>query len=281
MTFLVIPAIDLKGGRCVRLRQGRMEEETVYSSDPVAVAKRWEEAGASWIHAVDLDGALEGRSVNEEAVREILKGVGCKVQLGGGIRDLEAIERWLSVGVKRVVLGTVACERPEVVREAVLEFLLKALAGQEPSGRLYALAAKTLEVLETCPVPSLPAVFRAFEIKAMSFLGHRPELYSCVECGADLPGKGPVGFSPRLGGALCPRCRSALPDAAEVRPAVLRVLRRLLTTTLRALEDNPPSETVLNGAGRVLESFLEEQLPRYEGLRSLRMVRLLAQSRGA
>ena len=122
MTFLVIPAIDLKGGRCVRLRQGRMEEETVYSSDPVAVAKRWEEAGASWIHAVDLDGALEGRSVNEEAVREILKGVGCKVQLGGGIRDLEAIERWLSVGVKRVVLGTVACERPEVVREAVLEF---------------------------------------------------------------------------------------------------------------------------------------------------------------
>lgn len=115
----IIPAIDIKGGRCVRLFQGRFDRETVYCDDPVEVAKRWEEAGAEWIHIVDLDGAREGRPVNEGLVKRILEAVRSKVQLGGGIRTLEAIRRWLELGVGRVVLGTRAVEDPEFLKKAV------------------------------------------------------------------------------------------------------------------------------------------------------------------
>jgi phosphoribosylformimino-5-aminoimidazole carboxamide ribotide isomerase len=116
--MLVIPAIDLKGGRCVRLRQGRMEEETVYSSAPGEVAARWQGAGAEWIHVVDLDGAVAGASVNVEAIKEIRTTVDIPLQLGGGIRDLDAIAMWLSLGIDRVILGTAAIEEPSVVTEA-------------------------------------------------------------------------------------------------------------------------------------------------------------------
>ena len=116
--MLVIPAIDLKGGQCVRLRQGRMEEETIYSSEPKKMAARWEGAGAELIHVVDLDGAVAGCSVNVEAVKEIRAAVDIPLQLGGGIRDLGAIEEWLSVGIERVILGTAAAEDPSVIEEA-------------------------------------------------------------------------------------------------------------------------------------------------------------------
>lgn len=116
--MLVIPAIDLKGGQCVRLRQGRMEEETVYSSEPKKVAARWEGAGAELIHVVDLDGAVAGCPVNVEAVKEIRTAVNIPLQLGGGIRNLGSIEEWLSVGIERVILGTAAAEVPSVIKEA-------------------------------------------------------------------------------------------------------------------------------------------------------------------
>lgn len=116
--MLVIPAIDLKGGRCVRLRQGRMEEETVYSSEPGETAARWQGGGAEWLHVVDLDGAVTGTPVNVEAIKEIRKTVDIPLQLGGGIRDLDAIARWLSVGINRVILGTAAIEDPSLVIEA-------------------------------------------------------------------------------------------------------------------------------------------------------------------
>jgi len=116
--MLVIPAIDLKGGRCVRLRQGRMEEETIYSSEPGEVAARWKQAGAEWIHVVDLDGAVAGAPVNVEAIKEIRKTVNIPLQVGGGIRDLDAVEAWLSVGIERVILGTAAIEAPSVITEA-------------------------------------------------------------------------------------------------------------------------------------------------------------------
>jgi phosphoribosylformimino-5-aminoimidazole carboxamide ribotide isomerase len=116
--MLVIPAIDLKEGRCVRLRQGRMEDATVYAADPAEVAARWRAAGAAWIHVVDLDGAVAGTPVNVEAVKAIRAAVGIPLQLGGGIRDLGAIETWLSAGIERVILGTAATETPAVIAEA-------------------------------------------------------------------------------------------------------------------------------------------------------------------
>jgi phosphoribosylformimino-5-aminoimidazole carboxamide ribotide isomerase len=120
--MLVIPAIDLKEGHCVRLRQGRMEEETIYSAEPGQIAAQWKAAGAEWIHVVDLDGAVSGKPVNIEAIKAIRKTVAVHLQLGGGIRDLAAVERWLTAGIERVILGTVATEDPFVVKEACCRY---------------------------------------------------------------------------------------------------------------------------------------------------------------
>ena len=105
----VIPAIDLRGGRCVRLRQGDFDQETIFGDDPAAMAARWESEGAARIHLVDLDGAKAGRPVNVEAVRQIVARVGVPCQLGGGIRDEATIAAWLEAGIERVVVGTQAC----------------------------------------------------------------------------------------------------------------------------------------------------------------------------
>ena len=118
----VIPAIDLKGGRCVRLLQGDFDKETVFSTDPGAVAQGWEQAGAPRIHVVDLEGAASGRPENAEAVARILKSVDIPVQLGGGIRNMETLEGWLDKGVQRVVLGTAAVEDPDFLQEALRRF---------------------------------------------------------------------------------------------------------------------------------------------------------------
>lgn len=120
--MIVIPAIDLKDGRCVRLVQGRREDETVFSGDPAAVAKEFEAQGAERIHVVDLDGAFDGRPKNREQLRRIVEAVKVPVQTGGGIRSLEAVEEVLSLGAERVILGTVALKRPELVREACRRF---------------------------------------------------------------------------------------------------------------------------------------------------------------
>ena len=114
----IIPAIDLRGGRCVRLFQGDYDRETVFSDDPVAMAHHWVEQGAQRIHVVDLDGARDGRPANEAAVRSIIEAVDVPVQVAGGIRDLAAIEGWLEAGADRVVLGTAAIRDPEFAAEA-------------------------------------------------------------------------------------------------------------------------------------------------------------------
>lgn len=114
----VYPAIDLKDGACVRLRQGAMEGATVYGQDPGAQARAWADQGAEWLHVVDLDGAFAGRPVNQEAVAAILAAVAIPVQLGGGIRDRDGIEHWLAAGAARVILGSAAVKNPALVREA-------------------------------------------------------------------------------------------------------------------------------------------------------------------
>lgn len=118
MPLTLYPAIDLKDGACVRLRRGEMTDATVYSDDPGAQARAWQDAGCRWLHVVDLNGAFAGRPVNEAAVRAILAAVTIPVQLGGGIRDMAGIETWLRAGVRRVILGSAAAKNPALVRQA-------------------------------------------------------------------------------------------------------------------------------------------------------------------
>ncbi|MCA2012834.1 1-(5-phosphoribosyl)-5-[(5-phosphoribosylamino)methylideneamino]imidazole-4-carboxamide isomerase [Cereibacter sphaeroides] len=120
--MILYPAIDLKDGQCVRLYKGAMEKATVFNDDPAAQAKAFADQGAEWIHLVDLNGAFAGKPVNAEAVEAILKTVKVPCQLGGGIRDMATIEAWLSKGLARVILGTVAVENPDLVREAARAF---------------------------------------------------------------------------------------------------------------------------------------------------------------
>lgn len=120
--MILYPAIDLKDGACVRLVRGDMAAATVFNTDPAAQAQSFARAGFAWIHLVDLNGAFEGRPVNEAAVEAIIDATDLPVQLGGGIRNLGAIERWLARGVSRVILGTVAVRDPGLVRRACAEF---------------------------------------------------------------------------------------------------------------------------------------------------------------
>jgi len=122
--MLLIPAIDLKDGHCVRLRQGEMKDATVFSEDPAAMARRWIDAGARRLHLVDLNGAFAGKPVNESAVKAILAEVGDEipVQLGGGIRDLDTIERYLDDGITYVIIGTAAVKNPGFLHDACYAF---------------------------------------------------------------------------------------------------------------------------------------------------------------
>jgi len=121
--MLLIPAIDLKDGKCVRLRQGRMEDDTVFSDDPVAIADRWVEVGARRLHVVDLNGAFAGRPVNADAIRRIAEAhPDVPIQVGGGIRDDDTIEHYLEMGVSYVILGTNAVNVPHFVGDACSEF---------------------------------------------------------------------------------------------------------------------------------------------------------------
>ncbi|WP_279483165.1 1-(5-phosphoribosyl)-5-[(5-phosphoribosylamino)methylideneamino]imidazole-4-carboxamide isomerase [Aureimonas sp. SK2] len=133
---ILFPAIDLKDGACVRLKLGLMEEATVYNADPAAQAQAFRTQGFTHLHVVDLNGAFEGRAVNASAVEAILAAVGdqMKVQLGGGIRTLADVERWLGAGLSRVILGTVAVRDPALVREAAKRFPGRIAVGIDAKG---------------------------------------------------------------------------------------------------------------------------------------------------
>lgn len=118
----IFPAIDLRGGKVVRLRQGNPNAQAIFSDDPALTAQRWVSQGARWLHVVNLDGALAQTDDNASALQNILRAVQVPIQLGGGLRDLRSIEHVLNLGVARVVLGTVAIQQPEIVRAAILQF---------------------------------------------------------------------------------------------------------------------------------------------------------------
>jgi phosphoribosylformimino-5-aminoimidazole carboxamide ribotide isomerase len=134
--MLIIPAIDLKDGHCVRLRQGVMEDATVFSNDPAAMAQTWLSRGARRLHLVDLNGAFAGKPKNEAAVRSIVETVGLDVpvQLGGGIRDLETIERYLDIGVSYIIIGTAAVKTPGFLHEACDAFPGHIMVGLDAKG---------------------------------------------------------------------------------------------------------------------------------------------------
>jgi phosphoribosylformimino-5-aminoimidazole carboxamide ribotide isomerase len=120
--MLLIPAIDLKNGQCVRLRQGKMDDVTVFSSDPVAVAKQWADEGAQRLHLVDLDGAMKGTPVNLKIIEKIIKAVKVAVQVGGGIRDEDTVQRLLEAGAQYVIVGTKAVSAPHFLHDLCIEY---------------------------------------------------------------------------------------------------------------------------------------------------------------
>jgi phosphoribosylformimino-5-aminoimidazole carboxamide ribotide isomerase len=138
-----IPAVDLKGGRCVRLRQGRMDDETVFGQDPAAMARRWQEAGAGRLHVVDLDGAVGGAPANSQAIAAICQALTIPVQLGGGVRDLDGLASALDLGVDRVILGTLAAKDPELALTAAARWPGRVVIGIDAKDGMVAVQGWT------------------------------------------------------------------------------------------------------------------------------------------
>lgn len=136
--MIVIPAIDLKEGKCVRLEQGLMEKDTIFSDNPGAQAREWQDQGAELLHIVDLDGAFAGQPKNRGAIEAILKAITIPAQLGGGIRDLATIEAYLSLGLSRVIIGTAAQRNPELVRQACAQFPGRIVVGIDAKNGMVA-----------------------------------------------------------------------------------------------------------------------------------------------
>jgi len=141
--MIIIPAVDIKKGKCVRLFQGRMDAETVFSDDPAAMAKRWEEEGAKLIHVVDLDGAIEKRPQNLNSIERIINNVEADIQLGGGIRNEKTVKMLLDLGVKRVIIGTEAIQNPKLVKDLCQVFPGRIIVGIDARDGLVAIEGWT------------------------------------------------------------------------------------------------------------------------------------------
>lgn len=151
MNLTLYPAIDLKDGHCVRLIRGEMEQATVFGTNPGAQAKIWQDAGFSWVHVVDLNGAFAGHTVNKDAVKSILASVSVPVQLGGGLRDMAGIETWLEAGVTRVILGSAAAKNPDLVKTAAKAFPTRVVVGIDAKNGMVA----TEGWAETSDIPAI------------------------------------------------------------------------------------------------------------------------------
>jgi phosphoribosylformimino-5-aminoimidazole carboxamide ribotide isomerase len=137
--MIIIPAIDLKEGKCVRLEQGLMDKATVYSDDPATTARHWESLGAELLHVVDLDGAFAGLPKNQDAIKAIRAAIKIPIEVGGGIRDLETIRTLVTIGIDRIILGTAAVENPDFVREACAAFPGRIIVGIDAKDGMVAI----------------------------------------------------------------------------------------------------------------------------------------------
>jgi phosphoribosylformimino-5-aminoimidazole carboxamide ribotide isomerase len=149
--MILFPAIDLKDGVCVRLKKGVMQDATVFNTDPADQARRFAAQGFEWLHCVDLNGAFAGRGANTDAIRAIRTAIGLPIQLGGGIRDMAAVEGWLAAGITRVILGTAALRDPDFVRTAARAFPGRIVVGADAKGGRIATQGWA-EVSELTPV---------------------------------------------------------------------------------------------------------------------------------
>jgi len=147
--LIIIPAIDLKDGRCVRLKQGQLSDETIFSNTPEDMAVRWFEQGAKRLHLVDLDGAFQGKPINKTAIEKIIRAVPVPIQLGGGIRDMDTIKAYFDLGLHYLILGTVAHKDPKLVEEACDKFPGQILLGIDAKDDRVALEGWTEEIVLT------------------------------------------------------------------------------------------------------------------------------------
>lgn len=165
--MIIIPAVDIKEGRCVRLLQGRMEDETHYSSDPAAMARKWEEKGAGLIHVVDLDGAFDKRVKNLEAVKDIVSRCRAAIQVGGGIRNMDTVQMYLDIGVSRVIIGSEALYNPDFVEQACKAFPSRIVVGIDAKDGMVAVEGWT-KTSETRAV-DLARRFESCGVAAINF----------------------------------------------------------------------------------------------------------------
>jgi phosphoribosylformimino-5-aminoimidazole carboxamide ribotide isomerase len=191
---ILYPAIDLKGGACVRLVQGEMASAVRFNDDPAAQARAFAAAGAEWLHIVDLDGAFDGRSVNGAAVEAILAAVDIPCQLGGGIRDLAAIERWLGRGVARVILGTAALRDPGLVARAAGRWPGRIAVGIDARGGKVAVAGwaeqsevGALELARRCAAAGVAALIHTDIERDGRLAGPAVEATAALADAVDLP----------------------------------------------------------------------------------------------
>jgi phosphoribosylformimino-5-aminoimidazole carboxamide ribotide isomerase len=165
--LIVIPAVDLKEGRCVRLSQGRMDQESIYSENPVQMARHWESKGAERLHVVDLNGAVTGRPFHRFLIEEITRTIRIPVEVGGGIRDIETIEDYLSSGVRWVILGTAAFQNHQLIEEACQRFPGRIILGIDARGRKVAIQGwKEIASLEAM---DLAKQFEGVDLSAIIF----------------------------------------------------------------------------------------------------------------
>lgn len=165
--MLIIPAVDIKQGKCVRLRQGRMDQTTEYGADPAAMAVKWESLGAEMIHVVDLDGAFARSAVNFDSVKAILDQVSVPIQVGGGIRDMATIDTYLKAGVARVIIGSEAVYRPDFVKDACNRFPGKIVVGIDARNGMVAVEGWS-QTSETRAV-DLAKIFETSGVAAINF----------------------------------------------------------------------------------------------------------------
>jgi len=157
--MIILPAIDIKDGKCVRLYQGDFDRLTTYDADPVHVAQRWQDAGASWLHVVDLDGALNGYPANLEVIQRIREAVSLHIECGGGMRTLDAMQQMLAMGIDRIILGTIALTDPDLLQAALQRWPARIVAGLDARVGRVAIAGwrETSQVLATALASELCA----------------------------------------------------------------------------------------------------------------------------